>query len=251
MDAPLGRGGRQRARGHRGHRDAEGPRPADVRELCLLLAEPPAGRGRPCAGLDAARRRWTPRSCVSGAGAREVSCSSSRTRAAMPSVVDDYGRFARPARVETPACAGSGLRHRASTRSASAAPRCCSALDASGWTTPIDYGAGIVLRARPGDRVDAGDAAGRARSRRARAGRPGAGARGLGLHAGRDAAPRRLPLVLDVVGLSATLTRHAQRPLASLRVCRRRLRARRPGVRSCRAGRPASAGRCAASSASS
>ncbi len=43
-----------------------------------------------------------------------------------------------------------------SRRTASAARRCCSARAAPASIRPIDYGAGVVLRVKPGDRVNAG-----------------------------------------------------------------------------------------------
>src|SRR4029079_5216191 len=74
-----------------------------------------------------------------------------------PSVVDDYARCSAPVRRETLRAPSAGYVTRIQAEEIGRA----SMLLGAGRTrvdAPIDYGAGIMLRAKPGDRVSAGDA---------------------------------------------------------------------------------------------
>ena len=124
---------RQRARSHRGHRDAEGSRARGSPGAVPGAGEPSARQAGLQPDLTAARAR-AESALASGAGLEKFRQLIER-QGGDPAVVDDYGRFPAPARRET-------LRRllRAtspeSRRRRSAAPRCCSARAARGSTRP-------------------------------------------------------------------------------------------------------------------
>ena len=68
MDAPLGRGRRQRARGHRGHRDAEGPRPRGFPGAVPVAARATCWSGGACSRISPRRADAGRAVASSGAG---------------------------------------------------------------------------------------------------------------------------------------------------------------------------------------
>jgi pyrimidine-nucleoside phosphorylase len=127
--------------------------PDDVRDLCLTLASHLLVVARLAPDLEAARRR-AEEALSSGAALdrfRRLVVRQGGDRA----VIDDYTRFPQPDRIETLVAPASGFVSGIAAETIGHA----SMLLGAGRTrvdTPIDYGAGIRLRARLGDRVETG-----------------------------------------------------------------------------------------------
>jgi pyrimidine-nucleoside phosphorylase len=129
--------------------------PADLRELSLVLTSHLLVQAGLQPDLTAARAR-AESVLTSGAGLEKFRQLIER-QGGDPSVIDDYGRFPAPARRETLQAPSSGYVTRIRAEEIGRA----SMLLGAGRTrvdAPIDYGAGIMLRAKPGDRVSVGDA---------------------------------------------------------------------------------------------
>ena len=129
--------------------------PADLRELSLVLTSHLLVQAGLQPDLTAARAR-AESVLASGAGLEKFRQLIER-QGGDPSVVDDYARFSAPVRRETLRAPSAGYVTRIQAEEIGRA----SMLLGAGRTrvdAPIDYGAGIMLRAKPGDRVSAGDA---------------------------------------------------------------------------------------------
>jgi pyrimidine-nucleoside phosphorylase len=129
--------------------------PADLRELSLVLTSHLLVQGALQPDLAAARAR-AESVLASGAGLEKFRQLIER-QGGDPAVVDDYARFPAPVRRETLRAPSAGYVTRIRAEEIGRA----SMLLGAGRTrvdAPIDYGAGIMLRAKPGDRVSAGDA---------------------------------------------------------------------------------------------
>jgi thymidine phosphorylase len=129
--------------------------PADLRELTLVLTSHLLVQAGLQPDLAAARAR-AESALTSGAGLEKFRQLIAH-QGGDPSVVDDYGRFPAPVRRETLQAPSAGYVSRIRAEEIGRA----SMLLGAGRTrvdAPIDYGAGILLRAKPGDRVSAGDA---------------------------------------------------------------------------------------------
>ena len=134
----------------------KGRGPRDLETLSVLLA----ARMLVVAGRRAgrrARRSARARGARDRAPASRSSARSSRTRAAIPRVVDDYAPPAVGARSHDVVARRARLRRRAQGRARSAARRSRSAPAASRLDDVIDPGVGIEVVARPGDRVGGGE----------------------------------------------------------------------------------------------
>ena len=195
MDAPLGIAIGNAVEVVEAIETLKGRGPADLRELCLVLAshllvvaelEPDltAARGRAEAVLSSGAALAKFRQLVERQGGDAA-------------VLDDYGRFAGPVRTEVLRATTTGW---VSGIKADEIGHASMLLGAGRATVdaPIDYGAGILLRVKPGDRVVAGAAlADLAIGSHARFDQ----ARMLAASAFRITAepPAPVPLVLDVV----------------------------------------------------
>ena len=131
----------------------KGRGPDDFRELCLLLSAHLLVVAGLAPDLDAARQ--TLDAAVASGAALDRFRQLIAHQGGDAGVVDDYARFAQPARVEHLASPASGY---VAALKADSIGRASMLLGAGREHVgdAIDYGAGIVLRARPGDHVDAG-----------------------------------------------------------------------------------------------
>lgn len=195
MDAPLGRAVGNALEVIEAIDTLKGQGPPDFRALCLHLTSHLLLAGALAPDLDAA---WdhAERALESGAALDRFRALVVR-QGGEAAAVDDYGRLPRAAEVQTLRAPREGA---VTAIDAGAVGRASMLLGAGRdrVDASIDYGAGVVLRARPGDRVEAGEpladlhvGAGRSVSR--------AKALVEAAFTLSDAAPSPRPLVLDVV----------------------------------------------------
>ena len=153
MDAPLGLAIGNALEVIEAVETLKGRGPADFRELCLLLSSHLLVVGGLAGDLDAARA--TLDDAVATGAALDRFRRLVTHQGGDPSVLDDYGLFPQPVAIETLRAPSAGY---VATLDADVIGRASMLLGAGRDTVdaPIDYGAGILLRARPGDRVEAG-----------------------------------------------------------------------------------------------
>ena len=153
MDAPLGLAVGNSLEVIEAIETLKGRGPDDFRELCLLLSAHLLVVAGLAPDLDAARRALD--AAVASGAALDRFRQLIAHQGGDAGVIDDYGRFAQPARVEHLASPAAGY---VAALKADTIGRASMLLGAGREQVgdAIDYGAGIVLRARPGDRVDAG-----------------------------------------------------------------------------------------------
>ena len=153
MDAPLGLAIGNSLEVIEAIETLKGAGPDDFRELCFLLSSHLLVVAGLAPDLDAARTRVD--AVVASGAALDRFRRLIAHQGGDATVVDDYARFAQPARVELLPAPGSGY---VAALQADTIGRASMLLGAGREQVgdAIDYGAGIVLRARPGDRVNAG-----------------------------------------------------------------------------------------------
>ncbi len=195
MDAPLGRAVGNALEVIEAIDTLKGGGPPDFRELCLCLTGQLLVAGGLAPDLDAAQAR-AEAALGSGAGVERFAALVAR-QGGDPAVVNDYRRLPRAARVETITAPHAGL---VAAVDAGAIGRASMLLGAGRERVDasIDYGAGVVLKVRPGERVGAGTpladlhvGAGRDSTR--------ASALAAAAFTIADQAPPVHPMVLDVV----------------------------------------------------
>jgi pyrimidine-nucleoside phosphorylase len=153
MDAPLGRAVGNSLEVIEAIETLKGRGPDDFRELCLLLSSHLLVVAGLAGGLDAARRMLD--EAIASGAALDRFRQLIAHQGGDAVVVDDYGRFAQPVRVELLPSPAAGY---VAVLRADVIGRASMLLGAGREQVDdaVDHGAGIVLRARPGDRVDAG-----------------------------------------------------------------------------------------------
>jgi pyrimidine-nucleoside phosphorylase len=131
----------------------KGRGPDDLRELCLVLAS----HLLVVSGLqpDLSSARAQAASVLASGAALERFRQLIAHQGGDASVIDDYGRFPAPARREVLAAPSAGYVAKIKAEEIGRASMLLGAGRAS-VDAPIDYGAGILLRAKPGDRVTKG-----------------------------------------------------------------------------------------------
>jgi pyrimidine-nucleoside phosphorylase len=196
MEAPLGRAVGNALEVIESFETLKGRGPADVTELSVTLAS----QMLVVAGLaadDAAARARVTDVIASGAAADKIRAVIAR-QGGDASVVDDYTRLASADRREDVAAARTGFVVGIDAERIGRASMLLGA-GRERLDTPIDYGAGILLRTSVGDHVQAGQPL--AELRIGRHGRiDDARTLATGAFELADAPPPALPLILEVVG---------------------------------------------------
>jgi thymidine phosphorylase len=154
MDAPLGEAIGNALEVIEAIETLKGRGPDDFRNLCLVLASHLLVMAAFEADLEAARQRAE--EALSGGAALDKFTQLVERQGGDATVIDDYGRFPQAARNEPLRSPESGFVARIKADEIGRA----SMLLGAGRTrvdAPIDHGAGILLRRKPGDRVEQGD----------------------------------------------------------------------------------------------
>jgi thymidine phosphorylase len=153
MDAPLGAAIGNALEVIEAIETLKGRGPADLRELCLVLASHLLVLSGLEPDLSGARSRVE--SVLASGAALERFRQLIAHQGGDASVIDDYERFPAPARREVLAAPTAGYVAKIKAEQIGRASMLLGAGRAS-VDAPIDYGAGILLRAKPGDRVSKG-----------------------------------------------------------------------------------------------
>ncbi len=153
MDAPLGLAVGNALEVIEAVETLKGRGPDDFRELCLLLSSHLLVVAGLAADLEGARAQLD--AAIASGAALDRFRRLVAHQGGDPAVLDDYGLFAQPVAVETLRAPAAGY---VTALEADTIGRASMLLGAGRDTVdaPIDYGAGILLRAKPGDRVEAG-----------------------------------------------------------------------------------------------
>jgi thymidine phosphorylase len=154
MDAPLGMTVGNALELREALATLKGQGPPDLTELCRVLSAHLLVVGNLAPSLDAASARVD--AVIRSGAAFERFRALVAHQGGDVGVIDDWDRLPRTSRVESVQAASAGYVQAIHAEPVGRA----SMLLGAGRTrvdTPIDYGAGVVLRVKPGHRVDAGE----------------------------------------------------------------------------------------------